>query len=105
MMKIDPNVKCPATGFARSCRDINADCDCPKLVTIRGHDPQSGAEVDKVGCVDGFLPMLLIENTQQTRQAGAATESLRNEIVKAGQQNREALVRLATGATAPRLTG
>lgn len=79
----DPKVKCPATGFARTCRDVLAECDCPKYVTIRGTDPQTGAPVDRAGCVDSFLPLLLIEGTQQTRQAGAAVESLRNEIVKA----------------------
>ena len=39
-------------------------------------------EVDEWVCSLASLPMLLIENAQQTRQAGAATESMRNEIVK-----------------------
>ena len=78
----DGKIKCPATGFKRSCRDIVAKCDCPKFVTIRGRDPQTGADVDKSGCVDGFLPLLLIENAQMSRQTGAAVESFRNEIAK-----------------------
>jgi len=85
----DNKVKCPATGFAKSCRDIISKCDCPKFVSIKGHDPQTGAVVDRHGCVDSFLPLLLIENAQMTRQAGAATESLRNEIVAANKRNRE----------------
>lgn len=78
----DPKLKCPATAFKRSCRDIIAQCDCPKFVSIKGHDPQTGAVVDRHGCVDSFLPLLLIENSQQTRQAAAAIESFRNEVMQ-----------------------
>ena len=78
----DPKIKCPATGFAKSCRDILAKCDCPKFVRITGVNPQTGEHVDKTGCIDSFLPMLLIENSQQQRQTGAAVESFRNEMVR-----------------------
>lgn len=81
----DKNVKCPATGFTKSCREIVADCDCPKFVKISGVNPNDGQPVDKFGCVDSFLPMLLIENSQQQRQTGAAVESFRNEMVTANQ--------------------
>ena len=83
----DKNVKCPATGFAKSCREIVADCDCPKFVKISGVNPNDGQPVDRFGCVDGFIPMLLIENSQQQRQTGAAVESFRNEMVKANENN------------------
>ncbi len=95
----DHKVKCPATGFARSCREIVAECDCPKFVSIKGADPQTGAVVDRHGCVDSFRPLLLIENAQMSRQTGAAVESLRNEVVKASenaeQTKREALAAFA----------
>ena len=95
----DPKIKCPATGFAKSCRAIVTKCDCPKFVTIRGKDPQTGAEIDRSGCVDGFLPLLLIEIAQQSRQVGAAVESFRNEVVKAeanaAEMRQEVLERLA----------
>jgi len=95
----DPKIKCPATGFAKSCRAIVTKCDCPKFVTIRGRDPQTGADVDRSGCVDGFLPLLLIENAQMSRQVGAAVESFRNEVVKAeanaAETRQEVLERLA----------
>lgn len=90
----DPKVKCPATGFAKTCRSIVSKCDCPKFVTIRGRDPQTGAEVDRSGCVDSFLPLLLIENAQQSRQTGAAVESFRNEVVKAEEQRQVAVRQL-----------
>ena len=55
---------------------------CPLWVQLRGRNPQTGEEVDSWQCSLASLPMLLIENAQQTRHNGAATESMRNEIVK-----------------------
>ena len=34
-----------------------------------------------------WLPVLMIENAQQSRQTGAAVESFRNEMVNANSQN------------------
>ena len=90
----DSKIKCPATGFAKSCRDIVTKCECPKFVQIRGKDPQTGADIDRWGCVDSFLPMLLIENAQMSRQTGAAVETFRNEVAKTGEAQRDALARL-----------
>lgn len=87
----DPKVKCPATGFAKSCHQIVTKHTCPKYVQIRGKNPQTGADVDQWGCVDSFLPMLLIENAQMSRQTGAAVESFRNEVVKAEQDKQKLL--------------
>ncbi len=84
----DAKVKCPATGFTKSCRAIVSKCDCPKFVNVKGQDPQGGI-VDRWGCVDSFLPLLLIENAQMSRQTGAAIESFRNEVVKAGDADRQ----------------
>lgn len=55
-------------------------------VQIRGANPQTGQELDRWECSFALLPLLLIENTQQTRQAGAAVESLRNETVRSTEQ-------------------
>lgn len=85
----DPKVRCPATGFARTCREILADCDCPKFVKVQFRNPQNGDLVDKHGCIDSFLALLLIENSQMSRQTGAAVESFRNEVVAADAQSRE----------------
>jgi hypothetical protein len=51
-------------------------------VQLRGTNPNTGAEVDQWNCSLATLPLLLVENAQQARAAGAATESMRNEIVK-----------------------
>jgi hypothetical protein len=47
---------------------------------VRGTDPQGG-EVNRYDCSDAWIPMLLIENSQQQRQTGAAVESFRNTMV------------------------
>ena len=91
----DKKVRCPATAFEKSCRDIVAKYDCPKFVKISGVNPNDGAPVDRFGCVDSFLPMLLIENSQQQRQTGAAVESFRNEMVKANDMNTQVLMSAA----------
>ena len=83
----DKNIKCPATGFSKSCREIVADCDCPKFIKISGVNPNDGQPIDRFGCIDSFLHMLLIENSQMQRQTGAAVESFRNEIVKANENS------------------
>ena len=83
----DKNIKCPATGFLKSCREIVAECDCPKFVKICGVNPNDGQPVDKFGCVDSFMHMLLIENSQMQRQTGASVESFRNEMVKANENS------------------
>lgn len=89
----DPKIKCPATGFARTCRAVLAECDCPKFVSVKMTNPQTGETVDKHGCVDSFLPLLLIEGAQQSRQTAAAVESFRNEVVKADAERRDAVQR------------
>ena len=58
---------------------------CNWFIQIRGMNPNTGQEVDEWGCSVAWLPHLLIENANQTRQAGAATESFRNEFVKSSE--------------------
>ena len=79
----DPKVRCPATGFTKSCRAIVSKHDCPKFVKVSGVNPNDGQPVDKFCCVDSIMHMLLIENSAMQRQTGAAIESLRNESVAA----------------------
>lgn len=83
----DKNIKCPATGFAKSCREIVSDCDCPKFVKICGVNPNNNQPIDKFGCIDSFIHILLIENSQMQHQTGAAIESFRNEMVKANENS------------------
>ena len=62
---------------------------------MRGHNPNTGKEVDEWSCAMTWLPILLIENSQQQRSTGAAVESFRNEMVKANESSQQALLALA----------
>lgn len=61
---------------------------CPQWIHLRGRNPNTGADVDEWNCAQALLPLLLVETAQQTRQAGAATESFRNEMVRLAQRPR-----------------
>jgi hypothetical protein len=82
----DDKVMCHHTGFEKSCRDMVINGRCRKWVQIQGANPNTGELVNKWDCADAWLPLLLIENAQQTRQAGAAIESFRNETVAANER-------------------
>jgi hypothetical protein len=78
-MKLEPGKYCPL---------IKKDCiglQCSWFMLVRGKNPQSGQDVDEWGCAMTWLPVLLIENSQQQRQTGAAVESFRNEVVKSAE--------------------
>lgn len=77
-MKIKVKDNCPLNGF-KKCKQF----DCGWFIQIRGKHPQTGEELDEYGCAMAMMPMLMIENSRQTSQAGAAIESFRNEMVKA----------------------
>ena len=67
------------------CPLIGKDCigmECSWFTQVRGRHPQTGEEIDEWGCAVTWMPVLLIDNTQQQRQTGAAVESCRNETVK-----------------------
>jgi len=106
----DSKVKCPATAFARTCREIVAECECPKFVRVDFVNPQTGEKVDKYGCVDSFLVLIQMENANMVRQSVAAINGFRNEVIKANetavQERNEALRRLANHGSQPyRITG
>ena len=76
-MKFEPKANCPLDGF-NPCRQL----DCGWFMKVRGTNPNTGEEIDDYGCSIAWLPLLMIENSQQQRQTGAAVESFRNEMVK-----------------------
>lgn len=59
---------------------------------VRGNNPNTGEEIDDYGCSMAWLPVLMIENSQQQRQTGAAVESFRNEMVKANDMGQQVLM-------------
>lgn len=77
------------------CPLLNKQCvkhDCSWYTAVRGHNPNTGKEVDEYGCAMAWMPILLIENSQQQRQTGAAVESFRNEMVRSNEVSRQILL-------------
>ena len=77
------------------CPLIKEDCvglKCSWFTQVRGTNPNTGKEVDEWSCAIAWLPMLLIENSQQQRQTGAAVESFRHEMVKANESSQKLLI-------------
>lgn len=94
-MQIKPDSFCPL---------IKADCKglkCSWFTQVRGKNPNTGQDVDEWGCAIVWLPILLIENSQQQRQTGAAVESFRNEMVRANEVNQRIL--LSTSSETPNM--
>ena len=79
-MKIESKANCPLDNF-NPCRQT----DCTWFTQLRGNNPNTGEPIDEWGCAIAWIPVLLIENSQQQRQTGAAVESFRNEVVKANE--------------------
>lgn len=89
-MKIEPKANCPLNNF-EPCKQL----DCAWFIKIAGTNPQTGKEIDEWGCSMAWLPILMIENSQQQRQTGAAVESFRNEMVKSNEQSQQVLLAAA----------
>ena len=84
------------------CPLIKKDCiglQCSWFTQMRGTNPNTGADVDEYACAIAWLPVLLVENSQQQRQTGAAVESFRNEMVN----NNQELSRLFLGTINPNM--
>ena len=89
-MKITPKPNCPLHNF-EPCREL----ECAWFTQIRGHNPNTGAEIDDWGCAISWMPILMIENSQQQRSTGAAVESFRNEMVKNNEVGQRVLLAAA----------
>ena len=80
------------------CPLIKKDCvelKCAWFTRIQGYDMNTGNHVDEYQCAVTLMPMLLVENSGQQRQTGAAVESFRNEMVKANEQSQKILLAAA----------
>lgn len=71
---------------------------CRWYIQLLGNDPQTGERLNKWGCAVEWLPVLLIENSQQQRQTAAAVEAFRNESVNNARSVAAALVEVANAA-------
>jgi hypothetical protein len=89
-MKIEPKNNCPLDNF-NPCRQL----DCAWFLKIAGKNPNTGEDIDDWGCSMAWLPIMMIENSQQQRSTGAAVESFRNEMVKANDVGQRVLLAAA----------
>jgi hypothetical protein len=81
MAKLEVGKFCPLIG--KDCLGL----ECSWYTQIRGMNPQTGEPVDEWGCAVTWMPMLLIENSNQQRSTSAGVESFRNEMVKSNETN------------------
>jgi hypothetical protein len=93
-MQFEVKNNCPLNNF-EPCKQL----ECTWFIQLRGTNPNTGQEIDKWGCSMTFLPMLMVENSQQQRQTGAAVESFRNEMVKANETSQQVLLATAQNKT------
>ena len=89
-MKLEREHWCPLIG--EECMKLK----CEWFTQIRGKNPQTGEDVDEWGCAVTWLPMLLIENSQQQRETSASVQSARNESVRDNEENRKLIKQVTT---------
>lgn len=79
-MKIESSNFCPL---------IKAEClqlKCSWFIKLIGTDNNTGQPVEDWGCSIKWLPMLLVENSNQQRQTCSSVDALRSEVSQ-GNQN------------------
>jgi hypothetical protein len=86
-MQIESKANCPLDNF-KPCRQL----ECAWFMKIAGTNPNTGKEVEEWGCSMAWMPMLMIENSQQQRGTSAAVESFRNEMVRANETSKQILL-------------
>lgn len=92
----DKKIKCPYTGFTKTCFEGVTEHNCPKWVHTMGNHPQTGVPMDRYDCSDAIVPLLLIENSRMQYQTAAAIESFRDNVMGKGS---------LAGPSMPRMIG
>ena len=85
-MKMKPGSFCPL--IQKTCIEMK----CAWFCQLAGTNKNTGEAIDDWGCAVAWLPVLLVENANETRQTGAAVESLRNAAVKGEDATRAVLM-------------
>jgi hypothetical protein len=89
-MKIEVKPNCPLNNF-EPCKQM----ECAWFIKIVGKNPNTGEDLEDWGCSMAWMPILMIENSQQQRSTGAAVESFRNEMVKSNEVGQRVLLAAA----------
>lgn len=76
---------------------------CRFWIMVQGHNANTGQDVSEWDCAVAWLPILLIENSQQQRSTGAAVESFRNQMVRGQNDSNRILVEMARAAVTSHL--
>lgn len=97
-MKLEPKNNCPLNNF-EPCKEL----ECAWFMRVAGANARTGELMDQWGCAVAWVPILLVENTQQQKTTAAAVESFRNEMVKSSQLNHELLFASTRVDQQPRL--
>jgi hypothetical protein len=97
-VKLEVKQNCPLNDF-EPCKQF----DCAWFMKISGTNPNDGQPTEEWGCAMAWLPVLLIENAQQSRQTGAAVESFRNEMVEANKVSQTIMALSAKAASDKKL--
>lgn len=65
------------------CPLVRGECvrhKCAFFTKVIGLDPQGGPPIDRFGCAVAWLPVLMIENSQQQRQTASEVSKVANQI-------------------------
>lgn len=90
MLELEKVLTCP---LGQKCQEIkdNKLHQCVWFIKLAGANPNTGEMLDEYGCAMSWMPILMIENSQQQRSTSAAVESFRNEMVRATETNQQIL--------------
>jgi len=89
------SAECPLGAKCEEVKEVDGKqvlYRCPWFVQVRGRDPNNGTEIDHWGCAIAWMPTLLINTANETRQGAAATESFRNEMMKQGETTHKVML-------------
>ena len=84
-MQIKPGTFCPL--IKKDCVGIK----CGWFTQIRGKNPNTNEDIDEWGCAITWLPILLIDNSNQQRKTTATLDSLRGEVYEQQVNNAKVL--------------
>ena len=96
-MQVKVELSCPLGAKCEEVKDGSLH-RCAWFIQLAGQNPQTGEQMDERGCAMSWMPILLVENSQQQRHTGAAVESFRNEMVKSNEVSQQILVTAAAKA-------
>lgn len=85
-MKTKPGTFCPL--IEKNC----IEGKCAWWMKLAGTNKNTGEAIEDWGCAVVWMPMLLVENANETRQAAAAVESMRNAAIAGEDATRLAMM-------------